>query len=186
MKPAASLAPRLLAGFGTAALLGAVCLVSSRPAHTAGGPVPVTVSNTPLAVTPTDATVQQPFTANVVITIPNGSDEGTDNGGTIGAQAIPVPAGKRLIVQTVSQYRVSATAAGSTVQIFVNSSLNGTYSAYSLSPAPGTSASYSGSTQALTFQADGGSALVVNAFRNTTVGAESDVVTVSGYLVNVP
>ena len=49
-----TLASRLLAGFGTAALLGAIGLFASRPAHTAGGPIPVSVANTPLATTAAD------------------------------------------------------------------------------------------------------------------------------------
>ena len=57
-----SLTPRLLAGFGTAALLGAVGLFASHPAHSVGGPVPVTVTNAPLATRPIDiATPAQPF-----------------------------------------------------------------------------------------------------------------------------
>ena len=46
--------PRLLAGFGTLALFGAIGLLASRPAHTAGGPIPVSVANTPLATTVSD------------------------------------------------------------------------------------------------------------------------------------
>ena len=185
MNTVRSLTPRLLAGFGTAALIAALGLVAaSRPAHTAGGPIAVTVANAPLAVTATDSPAQQPFTANVEITILDGSNAGTDNGNTTGTQTVLVPAGKRLIVQTISLYRNGSTPAGSTVQIFVNSAINGIYSAYSLPPAPGSDATFSGSTQALTFQADSGTSLVVNAFRNEASGTESETVTVSGYLVN--
>ena len=48
-------APRLLAGFGTLALVVGIGLAASHPAHTAGGPIAVTIANTPLAVVAVDA-----------------------------------------------------------------------------------------------------------------------------------
>ena len=83
-------APRLLAGFGTAALVAGVGLfASSRPARSVGGPIPVTVSNAPLGVTSTEGqpvevyvnTNTSPPSSNLVYT---------------------VPAGKRLVVESMS------------------------------------------------------------------------------------
>ena len=83
-------APRLLAGFGTAALVAGVGLfASSRPAHTAGGPIPVTVSNAPLGVTSTEG---QPVEVYVdANTSPSSSN-----------LVYTVPAGKRLVVESMS------------------------------------------------------------------------------------
>ena len=128
----------------------------------------------------------QPFQANIFINIANGSSAGGDNGNVSpGTQTLLIPAGKRLVVQTVSFYRSGAISTGST-QIFINASVNGTYSAFSAPSAPATSASYSGATLPSLFYADGGTELLANAFRNSTSGAESETVTVSGYLVDTP
>ena len=80
------LAPRLLAGFGTLALLAAFGLFASRPAHTAGGPVPVTVANSSLATADLDDPDQQPFQVTLS---PHSS---TTNQAT---DTYTVPAGKR-------------------------------------------------------------------------------------------
>ena len=50
-----TLSPRLLAGFGTLVLLASLGLFASRPAHTAGGPIPVSVANPILAVADTES-----------------------------------------------------------------------------------------------------------------------------------
>ena len=180
-----TLTPRFLAGFGTLALLAGVGLFASRPAHTAGGPIPVSVANT-VQNHDADNPALQPFTVNISIHIPAGQDQGTDNGSTVGTQAFSIPAGKRLVAQTVSMYRSSSSPVGSTVQVFVNTNVGSKYSAYSLPAVPLTGAFFPGTTQALTFQADGGSLGVVNGFRNGTAGDDYDTVTVSGYLVNIP
>ena len=87
--------PRLLAGFGTAALIGAVCLVSSRPAHTAGGPIAVSVANTPIATTAADDPAKQPFQKTLEIQ--------ANNSFPIVAT---VPAGKRLVIESICAYSV--------------------------------------------------------------------------------
>lgn len=160
-------APRLLAAFSTAALVAAVGLfASSRPAHTAGGPIPVTVANVPLAVSVSP--VQQPFAARISINIANGATGGDDNGNLTGTQTIPIPTGKRLVVQMLSTYRSSGSS--NAVQVFVNASLNGGFSSYALPFVPATGADFSGISQALTFQADGGTSLIINAFRTGKTG----------------
>ena len=88
-----SLAPRLFAGFGLAALLGGIGLASTRPARSTGGPVPVTVTNPALAVTDAEA-ARQAVSASVILTGPVFSaPEGT---------LYTVPANKRLIIETVN------------------------------------------------------------------------------------
>ena len=97
-----------------------------------------------------------------------------------------MPIGKRLIIQTVSMYRDGDFGAASTVQIFVNANVNGKYAAYPLPVVPSSGSLFPGIAQELTFTADGGTSVIVNTFRNETFGAENDVVTVAGYLVDVP
>ncbi len=134
----------------------------------------------------TAAPTLQPFQANIYINIANGSSGGGDNYNVNpGTQTVLIPTGKRLVVQTVSMYRSGATSVGST-QIFINASINGTYSSFAVPPASPSTASYSGATLTGLFYADGGTELLANAFRTSTTGAESETVTVSGYLVDVP
>ncbi len=84
-------APRLLAGFGTLALLASIGLFASRPAHTAGGPVPVAVTN---AVQERDSPPRQPVEVNFLLSSTGGQD--------IFKTMYTVPAGKRLVVEYVT------------------------------------------------------------------------------------
>jgi hypothetical protein len=128
----------------------------------------------------------QPFQATIIISIANGTSGGGDNGNVSpGTQTVLIPTGKRLVVQTVSVYRSGAISASIT-QIFINSSVNGGYASYAVPPVPPSAASYAGATLTGPFYADGGTELLANAFRNSTSGAETETVTVSGYLVDVP
>ena len=98
-------APRLLAGFGTAALVTGVGLfASSRPARTAGGPVPVTVTNTvpvtalaPLPTTSADAPAKQGVQSSAEFLL-SGSDD------FVTQDMYTVPPGKRLVIETVSAF----------------------------------------------------------------------------------
>jgi len=128
----------------------------------------------------------QPFQKTILINIASGASGGGDNGNVSpGTQTLLIPTGKRLVVQTVSMYRGGAISATST-QIFINASVNGAYAAYAVPPVPASAASYAGATLTGLFYADGGTELLANAFRNSTSGAETDTVTISGYLVDVP
>lgn len=134
----------------------------------------------------TAAPTLQPFQQNINISIAAGASSGGDNGNVSpGTQTVLIPAGKRLVVQTVSMYR-SGTISSSTTQIFINASVNGTYAAFALPFAQPTAGSYSGATLNGPFYADGGTELLANAFRSSTAGTESDVVAISGYLVDTP
>ena len=179
------LAPRLMAGFGTLALLAAVGLFASRPAHSGGGPVPVTVTNT-VSNRDTEGPARQPFVATLALKILNGNSTGSNNSLPNGTQTFPVPVGKRLIVQTISMYRDGTFAANSSVQVYVNASVNGSYASYALPVVPNSGGLFPGIAQGLTFAADGGTTVLVNTFRNGSVGVETDTVIVAGYLVDVP
>ena len=176
---------RIVSGLTLLTLLAGIGLFVSRPAHTAGGPVPVAVTNT-VQSRDTEGPARQPFVSTLDLKIADGSSQGSDNSNTSGTQTFLVPMGKRLIVQTVSMYRSGNYGAASTVQIFVNANANGSYAAYPLPVVPNSGSLFSGIAQELTFTADGGTPVVVNNFRNGTVGNETDVVTVAGYLVDVP
>ncbi len=134
----------------------------------------------------TEGPARQPFVATIYPTILNGTSIGSDNGNPGGIQTFPVPVGKRLVVQTISMYRNSTLGANSTVQVYVNASVNGSYAAYGLPVVPNSGSYHPGIAQGLTFTADGGTNVLVNAFRNGSVGTESSTVTVAGYLVDVP
>ena len=184
MSSLSSFAPRLLAGFGTAALVGAVGLfASSRPAHTAGGPVPVAVSNLPLPTTPTDeAAPRQPFQARTEYVISNGDSFGSLS--TIdGSQNITVPTGKRLVIQTVSVYRNGALN-GQRVQVYIEPTVNGNFADFALPSVPDDGTGFPGATLSTMLSADPGSLLRVFLFRNGTTGREFITINVSGYLVD--
>ena len=87
------LSPGLLAGFGTLTLLAGIGLAASRPAHTAGGPIAVTVANTPLSTTAFDNPAQQPFQE---------TERLEDNG--INTAFGTVPAKKRLVIESVAAF----------------------------------------------------------------------------------
>ena len=147
----------------------------------------VTVGNSsanPVPVQVVDASSEQPYTANVSIEIANGSSQGGANGLTTGSQSFGVPAGKRLVVETVSMYRPGDI--GQTVQIFVNALFGSQSSAFAVAPAAAFNAAYTGATQAMKFYADPGTRGVVNAFRNGSSGQETVTVAIAGHLVNVP
>ena len=148
--------PRLLAGFGTLTLLAGLGLLASRPAHTAGGPIPVSVANTPLAVTSADAPYQQPFQAITAYTIPNGSIFSVTL--TKGVPPITVPAGKRLIIQTVSVNENNPN--GQNMRAYIEPVSNGVIEGYVLPLVTYSDADpFQGVTQAVTLSADPGSTI---------------------------
>lgn len=86
-----SLRIRMVSGCALLSLLAAVGLFASRPAHTAGGPVPVTVSNT-VHTQDVDNAARQPFQAEISF-----SSTSTNS-----SALFPVPSGKQLILENVS------------------------------------------------------------------------------------
>jgi hypothetical protein len=181
-----ALTPRLLAGVGLIALLGAVGLVSSRPAHTAGGPVPVTVANSPLNVQNHDAdnAARQPFQASTQYVIPAGKYLGALDTANNYADIV-IPSGKRLVVQTVSEYIVQSST-GQVYKTFILPLSDGIRSAYALPGVIPDGTSLPGVTQSMTLYAEPGSTLLWDVFRNNTSGKSFIQVIVCGYLVDVP
>ena len=89
------LGSRLLAGVSMLTLLASLALFASRPAHTAGGPIPVSVANTPLATRSEDSEVRQPFQTEIPFF--QGTTSGFSDFGSF-----TVPAGKELVIQSVA------------------------------------------------------------------------------------
>ena len=85
------LAPRLLAGIGTLTLLASIILFASRPAHTAGGPVPVTVSNS-VHTQDVDNAAREPFQVEIAFSSSSANS----------SASFPVPSGKQLVLENVS------------------------------------------------------------------------------------
>ena len=168
-----SLGSCLLAGAGTLALLGGIGLMASRPAHTAGGPVPVTVANT-VEVQDGDNPDRQPFLKNVSLVTLNGDNT---------AQSFAVPAGKRLVVETVTAFRSAVAQPEARAQIFLRASVGGVSGLYALPLLAGDGRV---ATESLHFRADPATSVLVIASLNTPVSSEEDDVTVSGYLVDAP
>jgi len=99
--------------------------------------------------------------------------------GTIGT----VPAGKRMIIQTISIYREGAVA-GSIAQPFVSTVVNSITGYIALPQIIANGVSYPASTQSGTFYADAGTMISASLYRTGTATAEeADQVTVTGYLV---
>jgi hypothetical protein len=173
-------------GVACALAVAVITVSQSSDAQTATSVIVTNPVGNPVHTKATDNPALQPFQANITITIQNGNSGGTDNGNVSpGTQTVLIPAKKRLVVQTVSVYRAGAISA-STVQIFVNASVQGTYASYALPLTPASAATYVGTTFNGVFYADADTELLANAFRNSTSGAETDTVSVTGYLVNVP
>ena len=191
---------RLLAGFGTAVLLAGVGLfASSRPAHTEGGPVPVVVSNAPLPVLnrDTDNAARQPFQTSAFFQTASGAIKRGLAVPTRTLVEIPVPDGKRLVIQGVSITEASYLS-GERPSATLATTADGRLAVHTL----GYFAAGAGTSSALAYQpvtvyADAGSTVVIELLNTTEVfpkkrlkGAPASFSgpegTVTGYLVDVP
>ena len=163
------LAPRLLAGIGLLALLAAVGLFASRPAHSVGGPVPVTVTNTPLAVSSLDNPARQPVELQPFLS-------------SVGQTSTfyTVPAGKRLVIEYVNVVSNRPDDPNRYSFILVHNTL---FTNFSLVP---DGSPYVGSSQKVTLYADAGSQ-VTGFFQYTGSNASPNIYcTISGHLVDLP
>jgi hypothetical protein len=170
-----SFAPRLLAGFGTAALVIAVGLfASSRPAHTAGGPIPVNIANVPLPTTPTAlAAPTQPFQHTFQI---------VSGGSARISESITVPLHKRLVIEYVSASLNELPAAGGSIDLQTTAGGEQVY--YYLTD---TIQDFNKRNQSVRIYADPGTTVTVEAvsgdFQPANVGTDTEI---SGYYVDVP
>ena len=159
---------RLLAGVGTLTLLVGIGLISSRPAHTAGGPIPVTVANT-VENHDLDKPARQPFTIRVYPTAST-------------PQNFTVPAGKRLVIQQVSAFNFGST----TVEdVALYSLVSGKASAL-LVPFTVNNQGIVYASQAVTDYADPGTTVTVALDDTNTADMAGNNVDIVGYYVDVP
>jgi hypothetical protein len=168
LPPAAPRRPwlRLSGGLALLSLVAAVGLVSSRPAHTAGGPIAVNVANT-VPTVDVDNAARQPVAINL---LPD-----TEHFGSF-----TVPAGKRLVIQQVSAITTSNTLQ----EVELNASVSGTDSPLSLPfTATGGGLQYAGGP--VTFYADPGTTVRIFLDGSNSSGDFAQVEIV-GYYVNVP
>ena len=164
-----TLSSRLFAGIGTLTLLGTMGLVASRPAHTAGGPVPVTVANTSLAVTDADA-ARQAVSGTLILT--DSAYSGT---------LFTIPSDKRLVMETVSI--IGNRFDANTYTIEVDTTQGGAFRQICLNLLPN-GAPFPALTQPLRLYGDPGTQVKVFA---SSDGREAKYVGVSffGHLVNL-
>jgi len=166
------LAPRLLAGFGTLTLLAGIGLFASHPAHSGGGPVPVTVTNS-LNVQNHDAdnAARQPFQTTLFpysITGYTASDSFT------------VPAHKRLVIEFVSS-DINVIPSGGGYS-FLETTVGGYTNVYDLTSSFDLP---SRRTQVVRVYADPGTTVKVgaNSYSGAGIGTDTEL---SGYYVDVP
>ena len=177
MTPMTTLTSRLLAGFSSLVLLAAVGLFASRPAHTAGGPVPVTISNT-IRTQDVDNAARQPFQ----IEIPFVSNSANSS------SSFPVPSGKQLVLENISA--LTYTPSDPVVEVVVST----TVGEQTVRQDVGFASTLSKGFRVMPvvpvrLYADGGSTVTVTTVRNTSIPSYSgygNVVKLSGYLVNIP
>ena len=160
-------APRLTAGFGTAALVASIGLFAlSRPAHTAGGPVQVVVANT-LANRDAENPGRQPFALRLIF---HPSQPAT----------FDVPAGKRLVLTQLYAHTASQSATGLRYISEVNQHTTEIQVPFTDGTANTGFARFS--NQQVTSYADGGTSVEIFFFDS---GNSSVVVNLTGYFVDV-
>lgn len=171
------LAYRLLGAVTAVVLIAAITLLGQHRARSAGGAVAVQVTNATLATTDSSLTGAQVYLVQPTLSIANGSMDGF--------ATVTVPTGKRLVAETVSAFRSGNGLTTQSLQLFVgrHDTLNGDFALPAVAPS---SANSPGSTLAIRCYFDPGTTIFLGAHRSGTSGAETDTVTISGYLVNVP
>ena len=121
-------APRLLAGFGLAALVASVGLfAASRPARTAGGPRPGTTSTTPLPMTDLGSPDQQPFQMTLS---PRSTTSRT------ATESYRVPTSKRLVIDYYSA-QLTQYPAGGYASLYLITTVGGSTAYYKVVPPEG-------------------------------------------------
>ena len=152
---------------------------SSRPAHTAGGPVPVAVSNLPLPTVPTDeAAPTEPFQTRLQPSAATGG---------VAAVSFTVPSGKRLVIEDVSSAVVPQSNDTTGVSGFVEllTTAGGQTVPHFLAD---THFAQNRQNMSVRYYADPGSTVTAQTFSsvNGSPGAAGADVELSGYYVDVP
>lgn len=167
------LAPRLVVGLGLLALLGSIGLASMRPAHTAGGPVPVTIANT-VQNKDLDNPARQPVQASENVSGALGD--------VLSGTVYLVPTGKRLVVEYASaSSNISGDKNVYSVEIDAGSS---NYSSAYLTVTPN-GTPFAALSQPVRLYADAGTTVGMTVY-SSRANASKVTVTITGYLVDVP
>ena len=172
-----TLTPRILAGVGIAALVAAFGLVSSRPAHTAGGPIPVTVANT-VQNRDFDDPAHQPFQTVIYF----GSTP------TKTSATITVPTGKELVIENISAFAYVPT--DHQAEVLVTTMVAGVQVTEDVGFADRPADGYLVMPVVpVRIYADPGSTVVARMERDTPIPSGdnyNNTVKLSGYFVNIP
>ena len=131
-----------------------------------------------------------PFQTTVTIKINNTKNIGAANSVLTGSQSFAVPAGQRLTIETVSAFRTDPPLASGNfdeISSYLQTTVNGTACTFT---GPSVTRSdepslVSGSSGALKINADPGTNVLINGFRNSTSLTETMYVQVSGYLTTL-
>ena len=177
MKLGISYTPRLFAAFGLLALVGAVGLVSSRPARTAGGPIAVSVANTPLPVSSADSRDKQVVQLTQNMSFPAGQAVAT-------VSVYTVPTGKRLVINGVSAYNSSAYPDAYSVTYGVSGGSQPGFVVRTFNVLPDAARLETGGST-LPLYADSGGEVLVQVSRNDPGSKRPFIVTLTGYLVDI-
>lgn len=169
---------RLISGLTLLGLLAGIGLFASRPAHTAGGPVPVVVANTPLTTRSVDiATPAQPFALRMDLTFTDGYV----------ANTFTVPANKRLVLTYIASS--CSVAPGAKAFFDLSTIVNGKEVEAHLPLVP--QGAILGQdlfnlSCPVTVYADSGTAVTVSVLDSNTAGTGGLIVGLYGYYVDVP
>ena len=165
-----STAPRLLAGFGSLALLTSIGFFASRPAHTAGGPIAVTVGNV-VRSSNVDSPDQQPFQ---IVMAPH------SNFSRFADEAYAVPPGKRLVIDYYTA-RLGEYPGGGYASVYLETTVGGENGFYPVVPAVASTAPYNQMTHIC---ADPGTLLDVQVASSSGSSCNGAIV-ISGHFVDV-
>lgn len=161
------------------ALVGGIGFAASRPAHTAGGPIPVTVANALLyAITrDSDNVARQPVSVTTFLYSNATTSYVSDS------NLYTVPAGKRLVIDYVTSVAYNLDDANS-YNFDVITRQNGSNQNINFNELPDT-APYSAASQKVELCADPGTTVRVDIY-NDQKNAPSVLLTIAGHLVDVP
>jgi hypothetical protein len=174
--PRRRLGTRLAGGLTLLTLLAAVGLfASSRPAHTAGGPIPVSIANT-VVNRDADGPAKQPFQMVYSLYFPGGTGNHT---------FVTVPTGKRLVIESLTaDYNVSGDKNSYSVAL-ASSSPSSFTGVVGLSLTP-SAEPYSIKTQPVRLTAEAADDVTVYVNSNQADSNDNIQVSISGYYVDVP
>jgi hypothetical protein len=162
--------------FGCAVLIAGISLMSPRAAHAVTAAY-VLVSNTsaqPIPIQDVNNPAHTPFGMQATVTIPDGQE--------LGFGTFSIPSGTRLVVESVSAFRIPPLTPNQNLYLYVgvHDPTENTDMVLPVIPADG---ELPGTMQNMKLYVNPGKTLDFGAHRSGSVGAEAIEVSVSGYLV---